>query len=556
DLRNNGHGSQAVIVTQDNNGRAHAWNVVNHNGKITYVDAQTGKTSNKPLHDGTNGVHAIPLNADRRPTTPTPTPNDHHPGDTRPKPPRRPAAEPAGGNKHKHPDDMDIDGDDGHDNKKPKLDSDAMDVDETSSTSQYSHPHDRGDSDTSAQETGEKSVFEREGEKSKEYGLEPDALQQALRAQQPVHRVRLDNVHDHLNQWADDGSLARALRTAAGDAHPSEQNAGSDPLRFNKDDLIKHLPGFDKMEHGEQIAVISTMARLSLSFHEQHGVGNNPRHIEKPYLGEGKPAPTPGTRDSAAKNADGSLGVKGHKASGEKYLSDIPEADEAQTNDIWKHSPDFTDRNYAVLEVKDPDGKITFVVDSSVPTGEKYVSGRHSEKHLIEWLKRSNEGLPAGKSYTAQSLYTEREPCGKGQGHAKCSDELRKHLKGLPIYYSTTYRTDPEGVAARKALDGQKRAVIKAIPSLSDAEVRAEVTRRVTERYGENSGRTANHLKELADADAAGAREKLKKVIDSDYKKLKEEERTEKEHAIVREMERHVDALEETWHKVYPQLVS
>ncbi|MBL1095073.1 MULTISPECIES: toxin glutamine deamidase domain-containing protein, partial [Streptomyces] len=61
DLRNNGHGSQAVIVTQDNNGRAHAWNVVNHNGKITYVDAQTGKTSNKPLHDGSNGVHAIPL---------------------------------------------------------------------------------------------------------------------------------------------------------------------------------------------------------------------------------------------------------------------------------------------------------------------------------------------------------------------------------------------------------------------------------------------------------------------------------------------------------------
>ncbi|WP_244190819.1 toxin glutamine deamidase domain-containing protein, partial [Streptomyces caeruleatus] len=41
-LRNSGHGSQAVIITQDANGRAHAWNAVNHNGKITYIDAQTG----------------------------------------------------------------------------------------------------------------------------------------------------------------------------------------------------------------------------------------------------------------------------------------------------------------------------------------------------------------------------------------------------------------------------------------------------------------------------------------------------------------------------------
>ncbi|WP_030989500.1 toxin glutamine deamidase domain-containing protein [Streptomyces sp. NRRL S-1813] len=61
DLRNSGLGSQAVANTQGRNGRAHAWNVVNHYGKITYIDAQTGQRSNKPLHDGDNGVHAIPL---------------------------------------------------------------------------------------------------------------------------------------------------------------------------------------------------------------------------------------------------------------------------------------------------------------------------------------------------------------------------------------------------------------------------------------------------------------------------------------------------------------
>ncbi|MFJ8672611.1 toxin glutamine deamidase domain-containing protein [Streptomyces sp. NPDC093589] len=67
-LRREGHGSQAVIVTTDSAGRAHAWNAVNHNGNITYVDPQTGARSNKPLYDGSHGVHAIPLTPDRQPT--------------------------------------------------------------------------------------------------------------------------------------------------------------------------------------------------------------------------------------------------------------------------------------------------------------------------------------------------------------------------------------------------------------------------------------------------------------------------------------------------------
>ncbi|MFJ8046253.1 toxin glutamine deamidase domain-containing protein [Kitasatospora sp. NPDC096147] len=69
-LRNSGHGSQAVIITTDKDGRSHAWNAVNHNGKITYIDGQTGQRSNRPLHNGDNGVFAIPLDPDRAPTTP------------------------------------------------------------------------------------------------------------------------------------------------------------------------------------------------------------------------------------------------------------------------------------------------------------------------------------------------------------------------------------------------------------------------------------------------------------------------------------------------------
>ncbi|WP_405015541.1 toxin glutamine deamidase domain-containing protein [Kitasatospora sp. NBC_01539] len=82
-LRRDGHGAQAVIITRDADGRAHAWNAVNHNGTVTYIDAQSGRRSDQPLHDGDNGVFAIPLDADRRPTDHGPT-TDHgadHDGD-------------------------------------------------------------------------------------------------------------------------------------------------------------------------------------------------------------------------------------------------------------------------------------------------------------------------------------------------------------------------------------------------------------------------------------------------------------------------------------------
>ncbi|GAA2143560.1 hypothetical protein GCM10009760_30110 [Kitasatospora kazusensis] len=77
-LRRNGHGSSAAITTSDADGRSHSWGAVNHNGKITYVDGQTGESSDKPLHNGDNGVFAIPLTPDRLPTEPTPHADPNH----------------------------------------------------------------------------------------------------------------------------------------------------------------------------------------------------------------------------------------------------------------------------------------------------------------------------------------------------------------------------------------------------------------------------------------------------------------------------------------------
>ncbi|GAA2135845.1 hypothetical protein GCM10009760_14830 [Kitasatospora kazusensis] len=89
-LRRNGHGSSAVITTRDADGRTHSWGAFNRNGKITYADGQTGKSSDKPLHNGDNGVFAIPLTPDRTPLSFSP--EDGPLGERRA--PARPAAAP------------------------------------------------------------------------------------------------------------------------------------------------------------------------------------------------------------------------------------------------------------------------------------------------------------------------------------------------------------------------------------------------------------------------------------------------------------------------------
>lgn len=66
-LRRSGPGCQAVLLTVDEYGRSHAWNAVNHGGKVTYLDHLTGRQSSGPLHGADHGLWAIAVDQDCRP---------------------------------------------------------------------------------------------------------------------------------------------------------------------------------------------------------------------------------------------------------------------------------------------------------------------------------------------------------------------------------------------------------------------------------------------------------------------------------------------------------
>ncbi|MFH9421024.1 toxin glutamine deamidase domain-containing protein [Streptomyces sp. NPDC017529] len=419
----------------------------------------------------------------------------------------------------------------------------------------YTDPRDRGTSDTSAQDTEGNRVSEAEDRLSREYGLTPDALQEELRRQRDVHRVGLDDVHQQLNNWADNGQLARVLRLTSGDSeHP--EDVGRKPAMFTRRQLSELLPGFEQMKHGEQMAVISSLGRMSLSFHRRQGVGSSPEAVTHPYRSADEDPAKPGTKDSNAKNARESLGVRGHRKSGRKYMSDLKDVF-SDSKKAKKHSPDWTDRNYAVLEVQGPppDHEITYVVDASVPAGEKKVSPRHSERHLMQWLDRVNEGKKEHEQFKPTGLYTEREPCGEGQGHARCSEVLLdQRLEDVPIYYSTTYRTDPQGLVDRDRVTDERDQVLATVPGLTHEQTRDEIARRLAERYGSNSRRIPKALAEIDGKDFTTAQKKLRDVITSEYKKKRDDARTHKERAMVAEMDRHVSALQQTWHRLLPQL--
>nr|BFD91913.1 hypothetical protein KitaXyl93_32730 [Kitasatospora sp. Xyl93] len=72
DLRRAGHGSQAVLLTLDAYGRPHAWNAVNHQDTVTYLDHQLALQAPTPLHPATHGLWAIALTPEGRPLPLTP----------------------------------------------------------------------------------------------------------------------------------------------------------------------------------------------------------------------------------------------------------------------------------------------------------------------------------------------------------------------------------------------------------------------------------------------------------------------------------------------------
>ncbi|MDO0911297.1 toxin glutamine deamidase domain-containing protein [Streptomyces sp. DT2A-34] len=459
---------------------------------------------------------------------------------------RRGPENPAGQDAHPHDDPSDPTGD-----KNNTKDPDDRPYDE---------PHDRGTSDTAAEsrrvtEDGPDSDVSRtheapEGDKAKEYGIEPDTLQQGLRREQAVHRVELDRVHDRLDRWAESGDLANVMRATTGQG-PLASPDGS--RSFTRDQLSNSLPGFGDLSRGEQQAVVASLARLSLSFHQEHAVGRSPERIPHPYRNDGEDAPGNTTPDRGAKLSKESLGVRLHRMAMNALFKraefkTLEEKNPEKLKEIKRHGPDFSGKNYAVLELQGPPPKndVHYIVDSSVPANKqlKGVQPRHSERHLLDWLKRMD---PDGSKYTPLGLYTEREPCGEGQGHAKCSDTLQdERLKGIPIHYSTTYRDDPVGVAARGEMADDKKATLKQMANMSDQERRQLAEEVWREHYKDDQAGLEKALKKL-DSNSGSD---LIKAIRGEFDAQRKGTSTHKEDAIKAEFDRHISALQGTWKKL------
>ncbi|MEV7120997.1 toxin glutamine deamidase domain-containing protein [Kitasatospora griseola] len=465
-LRQDGHGSQAVIITQDADGRAHAWNVVNHNGRITYLDNQTGQRSDRPLHDGDHGVFAITLDPDRRPTNEHGGPEhgglengagDHSKADRRPE-------DPAG--KHKAEDDLD----DGAAKKKAKHDGDGNAAAGPSHDSSPDNTPDNtpktdkqvvderrvNDSDHPIHEADrtEEHLGPKEGTKDEIYGVKPDDAQQALRQSNDVRQLDMDHVYDRLNDWATSGDLGSVL----------DNSKAGNPKTFNRKDLEDALPGFKEMSPGEQGAAVAAMGRMSDAFHKNHGVGASPEAMSYPYNADPRvPGTAPGEADRASRGGVDHSTSKGE--AGLKQSQDYQDVRKEIKEAFGKrsiqgavaqagHRPDLTGRNYAVIEVYDPKTKqVSFVVDSSVPpsTPRVGITPLHSETHLGGWMDHLKATRDQKDQPEVLSLYTEREPCGIGKGHADCSGYLSRDQTGVPVYYATGYRTDPNAGATLPA---------------------------------------------------------------------------------------------------------
>ncbi|MFJ6608370.1 nucleic acid/nucleotide deaminase domain-containing protein, partial [Streptomyces lydicus] len=356
------------------------------------IDAQTGQRSNTPLHDGTNGVHAIPLNPNRHPL-PTHDGNGHprtDPG-ADPHTDRRPAAEPAGaGEKHKLP--------------------------------------------------GEASDIERDDQRHPVHGeqpgtlhdgLPPDDAQDRLRAneQTPVHQIQHDVLDRQMRDWADDGSLARVLQIAAGDSPDPDQ-----PLRLNAEQLGHHLDGFNNLNRGERMAVVASLGRLSHTFHKEYGVHSNPvstgkdsvgadlheraaankmksllRNIDNPGPNVDKHGPDLTGRNFAVIEVEGPNGTE--------YVVDSSHP--KQGDESAKHS----EKNLG-----------TWLKEANKISGNKYrLAGLYTEREPCGDKKGA-----LGKHNCSDYLIRMAKEQGQGQQ--------------VPVYYSTAYRTDADVVQERNRI--------------------------------------------------------------------------------------------------------
>ncbi|MGI5269631.1 toxin glutamine deamidase domain-containing protein [Nonomuraea sp. CA-218870] len=66
-LREAGHGASAVIVVRWPAGGSHAWNAVNHQGEVIWIDAQRGHMAVDPLYTTVTGVFCVILDRKGQP---------------------------------------------------------------------------------------------------------------------------------------------------------------------------------------------------------------------------------------------------------------------------------------------------------------------------------------------------------------------------------------------------------------------------------------------------------------------------------------------------------
>jgi len=429
-LRQAGPGSAAIVQVDWPGGGGHAFNVVNHNGNIVWVDTQSGQVSSQPLHiDQAAHVWHIPLDADRNPID-TSQPQSQlqsqsqsagsnssggqngdpsaHP--STPGSPHQGPAEPSGATHHPHDDP------DGQEDPHPKDD-----------PARHDHPR----------------LPQPETDTSTHYGMRPMEHQALLRQTNDVRQVDLDPVHQQLNDWltpvpdeSGNGTRMPLVDALQACSPPRPDDPDHAPTVLRHDDLARILPGFSDMHPGERGAVVASLARLSLNFHASHAVGASPEPTHD-YPSHGRDA-----HEKAGWNASHRDDVDLKKAI-EKEFGKSGIAGALRTS--GDHRPDFTGRNYATVEVYDPvDKKISYVVDSSYPNPGGGEKGKHSERNILDYLEHVNQGRGEGQTYQPLSMYSDREPCGHGQGYANCANLLSEEMHGVDVFYGTGYRKNAE----------------------------------------------------------------------------------------------------------------
>ncbi|REK92010.1 hypothetical protein DY245_01565 [Streptomyces inhibens] len=418
DLRNSGHGSQAVIVTQDRNGRAHAWNVVNHNGKITYVDAQTGKRSDKPLHDGSNGVHAIPLDPNRRPVN----------GDSSTQKPgnesdRRPAAEPAGSGdgkkRERSPEDMEID--EGDDKKRPRRDNKSDPADH-SDVEMPDAPHNQDDPDGERRPPADPA------------GTEND--------KQPGEK---DNTQDKTKDNAQDTKDNDKDQKESDEGKDEKQDDDNDEKGEGKDDEKGEDSdeGSDKDDEYDGLIRDEPDDAKFTAAEAQKLVDSQPQDWDDSDLGR---------MVERARLDHGYF---------QQYAVPGSAADQHTGKNNFGMSPSA---NYAAFRyVVEPDSKEYVMLARSFGTSGNVTKSddqpwtgksKHSERAAVEYLQHMQSTLPDGQRIRLVEVYTERAPCAqKG-----CAALMYRVFGKVPTTHTLPHPDDGSGSAEmRKHINDLKK---------------------------------------------------------------------------------------------------